>query len=241
MSDPLSRPRRLALQAIVFALALTMLNAASFSQEIVDSWRYTLRLPSAGWQNVTFDATDWTEGQGGFGTSDTPGSRIGTTWSTNNIWLRKSFELEAIPENPALWMHHDEDAEVFITGQPVAKVNGFTSKYEMLPLPLEKRSTLKLGRNVLAVHCRQTTGGQFIDVHLVNGGSEPTLPIPARSTRPFQSELVSVCPEIALLEDFTQSDAIRQSRRVAFASHSLPLGEVKSSRFDRLCAAGADR
>ncbi|QDV23646.1 glycoside hydrolase family 2 protein [Aureliella helgolandensis] len=191
MSDPLSRPRRLALQAIVFALALTMLNAASFSQEIVDSWRYTLRQPSEGWQNVTFDATDWTEGQGGFGTSDTPGSRVGTTWSTNNIWLRKSFDLEAIPENPALWMHHDEDAEVFINGQPVAKVKGFTSKYEMLPLPLEKRSTLKLGRNVLSVHCRQTTGGQFIDVHLVNGGSEPTLPIPARSTRPFQSELVT--------------------------------------------------
>ncbi|MBD3674088.1 MAG: family 43 glycosylhydrolase [Planctomycetaceae bacterium] len=170
---------------------LALLTTHSPAQEIVDQWRYTLRRPAAGWQQADFDDGDWREGSGGFGTRETPGARVGTTWSTPRIWLRKSFELKSLPDAPALLIHHDEATEVYINGQQVAAVTGFTTKYIVIPLAAEQRAILKKGRNTMAVHCRQTTGGQFIDVHLVDAENLPELPAPQRSTKPFLSELIT--------------------------------------------------
>ncbi len=105
---------------------------------------------------ANFDDSKWKEANGGFGTADTPGARVGTTWATNSIWLRKSFELDAVPAKPALLMHHDEDAEVFINGKPVAVVKGFTNEYKTIPIVADKQAALRVGKNVMAVHCRQT-------------------------------------------------------------------------------------
>ncbi len=85
---------------LVFALASSACTPC-FAQEIVDSWRYTIRKPADGWQQADYNDAEWKEASGGFGTRGTPGSRIGTTWATNNIWLRKSLKLESVPTNPA--------------------------------------------------------------------------------------------------------------------------------------------
>lgn len=184
---------------------LTYLSSSVFGQEIVDEWRYTLRRPAEGWRQAKFDDAAWKEGSGGFGTRGTPGARIGTTWATNSIWLRKSFELESVPANPALLIHHDEDAEVYINGMQVAKVTGYQSKYIVVPLGPAKRSALNAGQNTMAVHCKQTAGGQFIDVHFIDADNVPKLPKPKRSTKPFLSELITkwgseVTPENAWTE-----------------------------------------
>ncbi len=174
---------------LVFSLIVSCTTLSA--QEIVDTWRYTLRMPADGWQLANFDSADWSEGNGGFGTLDTPGARVGTIWATNSIWLRKSFKLDSVPDNPVLWMHHDEDAEVFINGKSVATVKGFTNQYEPVSIAANQRSALQVGTNTMAVHCKQTSGGQFIDVHLIDGDQVPTLPEPIRSTTPFASEIIT--------------------------------------------------
>ncbi len=182
-------------------LLLLLLSTTLSAQEIVDTWKYTLRKPAEGWQTPDFDETDWTDGNGGFGVRDTPGSRVGTTWATNSIWLRKSFELTDVPANPALLIHHDEDVEVYVNGKSLANLKGFTTKYEVVPIPPGKRSVFKAGPNLMAVHCSQRTGGQFIDVHLIDADSVPNLPEPTRSTRPFVSELITKWGEDVTVEN----------------------------------------
>ncbi|NJK98994.1 MAG: hypothetical protein HC905_32435 [Bacteroidales bacterium] len=64
-------------------------------------------------------------------------------------------------------IRYDEDAEVYINGKLVTTVNGYTGKYELVLLGKSVKEVLQPGKNTIAVHCHQTTGGQFIDAGLV--------------------------------------------------------------------------
>ncbi len=137
------------------------------SEKEPQRWRYTTARPAAGWEKTDFDAANWTEGQGGFGTKGTPGGVIRTEWKSPDVWLRRDFDLKAPPAGEVfLRLHHDEDAEVYVNGVLAARVNGYVTEYVEVPLTPAGRAALRPGRNVIAVHCRQTGGGQYIDVGL---------------------------------------------------------------------------
>jgi beta-galactosidase/beta-glucuronidase len=200
--NPTQQLTNITRNTLTCAICLLMVaSSAASAQQIVDQWRYTLRTPGEGWQQADFDDSGWTEGHGGFGTRQTPGARVGTEWSTNNIWLRKSFVLDAAPAKPALLVHHDEDAEIFVNGQLLATLQGYTVEYQVVPIEADKQGLLRAGKNVLAVHCRQTIGGQFIDVHVVDAANVPKLPAPQRSTKPFISELITSWGEAVTAEN----------------------------------------
>jgi hypothetical protein len=132
------------------------------------AWRYTTEKAGNGWFLSDFNASAWKEGKSGFGTEGTRGAVIGTTWATSDIWLRREFSW---PENAQgevrLMIHHDEDAEVFINGVLAVTLTGNTTDYQPVSINLSAATTLKAGSNVIAIHCRNATGGQFIDAGLV--------------------------------------------------------------------------
>ena len=132
------------------------------------TWRFSTTRPPEDWTSRTFDDSAWKEGRSGFGAA-TGGGKSGTAWQTADIWLRKEFDLDRLPSAPALRMAHDEDVEVYLNGVPAAREGGFTSSYDDYEIRPGARATLAKGKNVIAVHCRQTTGGQFVDVGLVDG------------------------------------------------------------------------
>ena len=132
------------------------------------AWSFTLAAPPAGWTMPGFDDTAWQQGLGGFGTAGTPGAIVRTVWQTDDIWLRRPFVLAAAPTGELLLqLHHDEDVEVYLNGIPAAAASGFVSDYYELPINPEAVAALKSGTNVLAVHCHQTTGGQYVDVGIL--------------------------------------------------------------------------
>ncbi|TWU57855.1 glycoside hydrolase family 2 protein [Rubripirellula reticaptiva] len=156
-------------------------------EPLQNAWRYTFEDPESGWELPAFDDSGWQEGLGGFGTRGTPAARVGTTWKTNHIYVRKSFSLEKIPDHPGLLIHHDDEAEVFINGKLVTSLDKWSTAYEIKPLDDQHRQTLKQGENVLAVHCHQDAGGQYIDVHVIDIDDPPALP----PMSPFKSDLIT--------------------------------------------------
>ena len=138
------------------------------SEKAAQKWRFTTDKPADGWEKPDFDAAKWVEADGGFGTKDTPNTVVRTEWKTPNVWVLRTFDLKELPKGePMLRIHHDEDAEIFINGVLAAKVVGFTTEYVEVPMTEAGRKALKPGSNTIAVHCRQTGGGQYIDVGLV--------------------------------------------------------------------------
>ena len=172
-----------------FVAAVAAFSSIVAAQEVADQWRYTLEQPQGAWQAPAFDDAGWKSGAGGFGTAGTPNARVGTAWRTKTIWLRKRFTLAGALLKPALLVYHDEDAELFINGQPALSLKGYVTEYKVFPLKEEQRDWLKAGENVLAVHCRQESGGQFIDAHVIEADAVPALPTPER--KPFVSALVT--------------------------------------------------
>jgi hypothetical protein len=138
------------------------------SQEKGQLWRYTLKKPVEDWCKPEFNDAAWHEGKGGFGTRGTPGAIVRTEWKTDDIWLRREFTLpDGAFDKLHLSLHHDEDAEIYLNGILAAKVAGYITDYEEVPIAAEALAALKPGKNRLAVHCKQTTGGQYIDVGLI--------------------------------------------------------------------------
>jgi hypothetical protein len=138
------------------------------SQDTGQAWRYSTEKPSGTWYAADFDDASWKQGPGVLGTANTPGANVRTTWDTPDVWARREFDLPAInPANLLLSVLHDEDAEIYLNGVLAATVKGHTGSYDELAIAPEARATLKPGKNVFAVHCHQTRGGQSIDVGLI--------------------------------------------------------------------------
>ena len=127
-------------------------------------WYYTTNQPADNWFAVNFDASNWPEGRSGFGTPQTSGAIIGTLWNTDDIWLRREVELpDYKPDELLGWMHHDDDAEVYINGTLVIRAGGATGSYEDFGFNRRAQQAIKPGKNLIAVHCRNTGGDQYID------------------------------------------------------------------------------
>jgi putative heme-binding domain-containing protein len=140
---------------------------AETSERTPVSWRVRAERPAAEWSGESFDDSAWRVAPGGFGSEGTPGGVIRSDWRGADLWLRREFQvapdLAAAAGDLLLRLHHDEDVEVFLNGREVLHRQGWTREY------IDERieAALKPGRNVLAIHCHQNGGGQFIDAGLL--------------------------------------------------------------------------
>lgn len=133
-----------------------------------EMWKMTTTEPASNWYTTNFDDSSWRERKSGFGTAGTPNSKIGTQWNTSDIWIRKTFRLDGMNRQLAdsliMLLNHDEDCEIYINGRKMASFEGHDNNYSMVNFTTAVKNELVFDAdNLIAIHCHQTTGGQYID------------------------------------------------------------------------------
>jgi hypothetical protein len=132
-------------------------------------WRYTTTKPQGDWTQTDYADSGWRQGKSGFGTTETPGAFVGTTWDTSDIWLRREINIPKDELKDAeFWVHHDDDVQIYVNGVLALEKSGWTTSYDAVPLTGAAKAALKAGSNLIAIHCQQTSGGQYVDLGVVD-------------------------------------------------------------------------
>ncbi len=116
-------------------------------------WRYTLQAPRKGWQEPGFNDRRWAEGEAPFREKPDPLFQNGTEWTSNALWLRRTFTVDQMPKT--LWlevMHTITAGEVYLNGVKIDELDRFTRREYRHADISEHLSALKQGENVIAVH-----------------------------------------------------------------------------------------
>ena len=135
-------------------------------------WRYTTQKPADDWFKPGFDDCAWKEGTRRLrharharrASSAPSGTR-------RDIWLRREFTLPdgASSATCSSASTTTRTREVYLNGVLAADAarlhHRLRDRADSAPTA---KAALKPGKNVIAVHCRQTGGGQYIDVGLVD-------------------------------------------------------------------------
>ena len=130
--------------------------------------RYTREVQQDGWQKPDFNDAVWREGTAAFGSPDL--SFVRTRWSEENsdLYVRRTIDVTAadLQEELMLIYSHDDVFELFINGTKVADTGETWREGIRLPLNDELKKLLHPGKNVIASHCHNTTGGAYTDFGL---------------------------------------------------------------------------
>ncbi|MBL7968563.1 MAG: DUF4965 domain-containing protein [Prolixibacteraceae bacterium] len=129
--------------------------------------KFVLNQPAKGWETPNFDASKWSDGKGAFGTEGMPD--LVTGWDTKDIWVRREFTLEATLGEAPLYIiySHDDNFELYLNGEKLVDTGYKWKNNVVLPLTDDmKKLLVPGGKNVIAAHCHNKTGGGLVDFGL---------------------------------------------------------------------------
>ncbi|MCF7849242.1 MAG: hypothetical protein K9M45_10345 [Kiritimatiellales bacterium] len=148
--------------------------------------RYTLKEPAEGWQQLKYKLSGWRTATGGFGFPfEDRGAQLHackTKWTTDQIWIRREFEVgRATPKRLLLKIRHERAAQVFLNGVKVYESAEPALAYRMVDISAKANAVLQDGDNIIAVHAvadKSSTAYRFIDFGIYDIGGvevEPTV------------------------------------------------------------------
>ena len=164
--------------------------------------KYTFSAPGADWFQPDYDDSSWSVGRGAFATENTNGKPVmvrnefckvggNTSWTTDNIWIRRTVELPEDIKLKDVFVEytHDDGAEIYINGIRVVDTGVNDGEHQREKLPIDVVANLHPGKNIMAVHCRNTGGYGAIDFGL--SAQEKRVP---RDTRTAHQTFVKFLP-----------------------------------------------
>ena len=196
--------------------------------------KYTFSAPEADWFQPDYDDSSWSVGRGAFATENTGGKPVmirnefckvggNTSWTTEDIWIRRTVELPEDIKLKDVYMEytHDDGAEIYINGIRVVDTGVKDGEHQREKLPIDVVANLHPGKNIMAVHCRNTGGYGAIDFGL--SAQEKRVP---RDTRTAHQTVVKFLPTQTIYE-FECGDV---NLRLTFTAPFLPENLELASR-----------
>lgn len=147
----------------------TLQTLAPMADETAWTGRYTTSAPTGTtWTAPDFDDTSWQQGKAAWGGGEITYTNIGTKWEGEgtDIWVRRKVTLDDIDTTASYYAtyRHDDTFELYVNGQQVLST-GYTWDISGQTVKVD-RALLHEGENVIAAHCKNTTGGAYVDFGL---------------------------------------------------------------------------
>lgn len=127
--------------------------------------KIVLEQPSDGWETSNFDDSKWEISKAPYGDA----SDAKTLWTTNDLWLRRQFDVNRLNFNELfLKMRHDDNVVVYINGIEIYSCECWNNEYQYYKISEQAVKSLKESGNILAIHIKNTGGGQQLDAGIVD-------------------------------------------------------------------------
>lgn len=134
------------------------------NDEAAYSALYTEKQPEGNWTEINYNAKGWRTGKAPFGDGET---KPNTRWESDDLWVRREFTvLDNNMKGVNLKIDHDDNIDVYLNGSKIYSYEGWYHKYIYVPIE-NASSLLKKGKNVIAIHIRNTAGDRHLDFGLV--------------------------------------------------------------------------
>ena len=144
-----------------------ILPAADEKQMLIN---YTEVKPASDWTSIAFVDKLWKKALGPAGSEP---SQAKTPWKKDEIWVRRTFNLNDISTNKFfLKIRHDDNATAYLNGKEIYTAEKLEGKFVYVPINDATKSLLKKGENVLAVYAKNTGGPSYLDFGLVEEPNE---------------------------------------------------------------------
>ena len=128
----------------------------------------THEVQSNGWAKEDADVSKWRKEKAAWGSDGL--DFVSNKWSKegSDIYIRREVELSAEQLAADLYMKysHDDVFELFINGKKVVTTGETWVDDVVLHLDADLKKLLHEGKNVIAAHCHNTTGGAYADFGL---------------------------------------------------------------------------
>ncbi len=188
--------------------------------------QFTETKPGGDWTSIDYDDSNWQTGKGMFGTKNMSPQ---TEWSSREIWIRRTFDLEGIDlviNDLVLRAKYDDNVQIYLNGTKIF-YDGCCSANRQISLSKEI-GVLKKGKNVLAIYCENTGGQGYIDAGLYD--NLPPLQIPQAIQKKLeitatQTKYEFSCGPVFLAVDFLSpllmNDLELYSRPITYVSFNV--------------------
>lgn len=210
------------------------------------SVKYTEQAPAEGWMNAAFDDNKWKTGAAPFGDND----EAKTAWKSKDLYIRREFNLDKTNFNDlSLKINHDDNVEVYLNGSKVYSHEGWTNKYVNIPLNDQLKKNLKKGKNILAIHVKNTAGGQWLDAgisdEIINKSAQGEAAIQKNVTiSATQTKYDLTCGKVDLELTFTSpllmNDLNLLSRPVSYITYKVKSNDGASHDVQLMLGVSTD-
>jgi hypothetical protein len=207
--------------------------------------QFTEVKPTDDWTSISFNDKNWKAGKGMLGSSKTGAQ---TLWESRHVWIRRTFDLKDTHLNElVLRVKYDDNAEVYLNGEKVFSTGCCSSGFKEIAISNLMKSKLKVGKNVLAMHCENTGGPGFIDAGLyvklpqtiVTNAIQSSVVVSATQTK-CQFKCGPVDLVLNFLSPLIATDIDLLSRPVTFVSCKVAPNDKRTHKVEMLLATSTD-